>query len=99
MNDPLDIRDYWNLPPDEQYALIQRLRGPQPSVLRFDKGVEARGFYDDPEHKAAEARTLLELRGDYENMDTRSDDDCIEACELEGYEWNTHTGSWVMGGA
>lgn len=81
-----DIRHYWELDPAGQEAIrkaVLQANEPAPPAPTEDRpvtGLEA-------VYKVLYARDLLVGLG-YENVEGRSDEDCIEAAEIEGFYWS-----------
>jgi len=83
----MGIRDYWSLPPEQQAAMRAAVLVLPPRQHRQPVAVRAyrppsEAVFDPFGYKAIYARDLLHGLGDVENVDSRSDDDCIEAAEL-----------------
>ncbi len=87
------IRNYWTWPPTEQAALRAAALQPEPrrrrkspvAVIAYTPLPD--GDRDPYGYKAIYARDLLHGLGDVENVDGRSDADCIEAAEILGFVW------------
>jgi len=93
----MDIRRYWELPPTEQAAIRALVLLPDTPRKRRRTKVEMIAYrpvdhsplarYHNAQLQASRARELLHCLGDVENVDDRSDADCVETAELLGFEW------------
>ncbi len=93
----MDISHYWELPPPEQAALRALVLLPDTSRKRKRPAVETIPYKPvdnsslarchSAQLKASRARELLHCLSDVENVDERSDGDCIETAEILGFEW------------
>jgi len=93
----MNIRDYWTLPPADQARIRAAVLPPAaPPRSYHPAGTTCtpppRRLHEQT-YKVLYARDLLHGLGDVENVDGRSDADCIEAAEILGFRW-TGTG-WV----
>lgn len=93
----MDISHYWELLSTEQAAIRALVLLPDPPRKRRRTKVEMIAYrpvdhsplarYHDAQLQAHRARELLHCLGDVENVDERSDADCIETAELLDFEW------------
>jgi len=93
----MDIHDYWNLPPLSQAVIRAAVLLPAPADRRATRTAETTCTTTRSRHeqtyKVLYARDLLHGLGDVENVEARTDAECLEAAELLGFAW-TGTG-WV----